>query len=360
MQIGIIGLPNSTKTTIFSALTHENVQTQPFSTGKFETQTAVVDVPDTRVERLAGMFHPRKVTHAQVQYNDIAGLDSGVSRSGGFSGALLNAIAVNDALLHVVRAFRDDGVPHIRGSVDPARDLRDLDAELILSDLGTVERRMERLQRDLKRPGPAAEPARVEQVLLLRLKDALESETPLRDLDLAPADEQRVRGFGFLTLKPVLVVLNVGDDGPLDSPAILPYPHRRSALIALRGGIEREIAQMDTASAEMFLTEYGIREPSLQRMIRLSYQLLGLQSFFTVGEDEVRAWTMPCGGTAVDAAGAIHTDLARGFIRAEVVAYDDLEQAGSLAEARQRGLLRLEGRDYVVKDGDVMEIRFNV
>jgi hypothetical protein len=306
------------------------------------------------------MFRPRKTTRAQVQYNDIAGLDSGVNRSGGLSPALLNAISINDALLHVVRAFRDETIPHMRGSVNPARDLRDLDAELILADLAVVERRLERLQRDLKRPGPTADLVKPEQELLLRLKGALESETPLRDMDLAAADQLRLRGFGFLTLKPVLVVLNVGDDGPLDSPAIVPYPHRHSALIALRGGIEREIAQMDEASAEPFLTEYGIGEPSLQRMIRLSYDLLGVQSFFTVGEDEVRAWTMPRGGTAVDAAGAIHTDLARGFIRAEVIGYEDLVRAGSLTEARQRGLLRLEGRDYVVKDGDVVEIRFNV
>jgi len=360
MQIGIIGLPNSTKTTIFSALTHQNVQTEPFSTGKFETQTAVVDVPDPRVDQLAAMFHPRKVVRAQVQYNDIAGLDAGVNRSGGFSGALLSAIALNDALLHVVRAFRDEAIPHIRGSVDPSRDLRDLDAELILADLGVVERRLERLERDAKSPGPAADLARAEQELLLRLKEALESETPLRDVQLSVTEQQRLRGFGLLTLKPVLVVLNVGDDGPLDSPAILPYPHQHSALIALRGGLEREIAQMDEASADLFLSEYGIAEPSLRLMIRLSYDLLGVQSFFTVGEDEVRAWTMPRGGTAVDAAGTIHTDLARGFIRAEVVAYDDLVQAGSLAEARQRGLLRLEGRDYVVKDGDVVEIRFHV
>jgi len=360
MQIGIIGLPNSTKTTIFSALTRENVQTQPFSTGKFETQTAVVDVPDPRVDRLAAMFRPRKVTRAQVQYNDIAGLDAGVNRSGGFSGALLNAIATNDALLHVVRAFRDDAIPHIRGNVDPARDLRDLDAELILADLGAVERRMERLQRDMKRPGPAADAAKAETELLLRLRETLENETPLRDLDLSEAELQRLRGFAFLTLKPVLVVLNVGDEGSLDAQATVPYSHRRSAVIALRGGIEREIAQMDEASAELFLSEYGISEPSLRRMIRLSYDLLGVQSFFTVGEDEVRAWTMPRGGTALDAAAAIHTDLARGFIRAEVVAYDDLVQAGSMAEARQRGLLRLEGRDYRVRDGDILEIRFNV
>ena len=360
MQIGIIGLPSSTKTTIFGALTHHNVVTRPFSTGQFEAQTAVVQVPDPRVDRLAELFQPRKTTRAQVQYNDIAGLDAGVNRSGGFSPALLNAIAVNDALLHVVRAFEDDAVPHIRGSVNPLRDLRDLDSELLLADLGVVEHRLERLARDAARPGAAGDAARSEVELLTALKTALEAETPLRDLDLSPADLLRLRGFGFLTLKPVLVVLNVGDQGSLDPSTILTYPHRHSAVIALHGGLEREIAQMDDASAALFLSEYGIAEPSLRRLIRLSYDLLGVQSFFTVGPDEVRAWTMPRGGTAVDAAGTIHTDLAHGFIRAEVVGYDDLLAAGSLTEAKNRGLLRLEGRDYVVKDGDVLEIRFNV
>lgn len=360
MQIGIIGLPGSTKTTIFGALTHRDVVTRPFSSGKFETQTAVVEVPDPRVDRLSALFQPRKTTRAQVQYNDIAGLDAGVNRSGGFSPALLNAIAVNDALLHVVRAFEDESVPHIRGSVNPQRDLRDLDSELLLADLAVVEHRIERIAHDASRPGSIGDAARAEMELLNPLKAALEAETPLRDLDLSPADLLRLRGFGFLSLKPVLVVLNVGDQGTLDPATILTYPHRHSALIALRGGLEREIAQMDEASAELFLSEYGIAEPSLRRLIRLSYDLLGVQSFFTVGPDEVRAWTMARGGTAVNAAATIHTDLARGFIRAEVISYDDLVDAGSLAEAKTRGLLRLEGRDYVVKDGDVLEIRFNV
>ena len=360
MQIGIVGLPNSSKTTIFDALTREHVQTEPFSTGKFEIHSAVVEVPDPRVERLTEMFHPRKTTRARVQYNDIAGLDSGAGRSGGIGGALLSAIAVNDALLHVVRAFADDHVPHMRGSIDAARDLRDLDTELILSDLAIVEGRMERMQKDLRRPGPAGEEAKVEYDLLQRFKTALDNETPLRDLDLTPAEEQRVRGFALLTLKPVLVVLNVGDEGPVDAASVLTYSHRRSAVIALRGGLERELAQMDEESADLFLGEYGISEPSLRRMIRLSYELLGLQSFFTVGEDEVRAWTMQRGGTAVDAAGVIHTDLARGFIRAEATHYQDLIAAGSEEQAKARGLLHLQGRDYVVQDGDILNIRFNV
>lgn len=360
MQIGIIGLPNSSKTTIFDALTRSNEETTPFSSGQFEIHSAIVDVPDPRVDRLADMFRPRKVTRAQVQYNDIAGLAPGAGKSGGIAGPLLNAIAASDALLHVVRAFDDDTVPHARGKVDPVRDLRDLDAELILSDLVIVERRMERLEKDARRSGPIGDAARDEVALMDRFKNALESEIPLRDLDITLEQERQVRGFALLTLKPVLVVLNVGDTGPSDPSAILTYPHRFSAVIALRGALEREIAQLDADAAELFLTEYGITEPSLRRMIRQSYDLLGLQSFFTVGEDEVRAWTIRRGDTAVQAAGVIHTDLSRGFIRAEVVSYDDLVAAGSLAEAKLRGTLRLQGRDYVVQDGDVLNIRFNV
>jgi len=360
MQIGIIGLPNSSKTTIFGALTRANVETTPFSSGQFEIHSAIVDVPDPRVDRLADMFHPRKVTRAQVQYNDIAGLAPGAGKSGGMAGPLLNAIAASDALLHVVRAFDDDAIPHARGKVDPVRDLHDLDTELILSDLVIVEHRIERLQKDARRSGPVGDAARDEIALMERLKSALENEVPLRDLDITPEEDLQIRGFALLSLKPVLVVLNVGDTGPSDPSAILAYSHKHSAVIALRGALEREISQLDAEAAEMFLTEYGITEPSLRRMIRQSYELLGLQSFFTVGEDEVRAWTIRRGDTAVQAAGVIHTDLSRGFIRAEVVAYEDLIAVGSLAEARQRGMLRLQGRDYVVQDGDILNIRFNV
>jgi ribosome-binding ATPase YchF (GTP1/OBG family) len=196
--------------------------------------------------------------------------------------------------------------------------------------------------------------------LLTRLKQMLEQEIPIRDVDLTPEEEKRLRGYRFLTAKPVLVVLNVGDGGSDDPAAYLTYPHRRSAVICLHGGLEMEIAQLPSEERALFLAEYGIPEAGLSRMIRLSYDLLGLSSFFTVGEDEVRAWTVPHGASAVEAAGAIHTDLARGFIRAEVIGCDDLIAAGSLAEARKRGWLRLEGRDYAVQDGDVLTIRFNV
>jgi len=360
MQIGIIGLPNSTKTTIFNALTRGQAEMTPVPASTAEVHTATVDVPDPRVPVLSAMFRPRKTVYAQVQYNDIAGLAPGAGRQGGIPGVLLNAINQNDALLHVVRAFEDDTIPHAEGSVNPQRDLEALDTELLLSDLMIVESRLERMQKDLQSPQPARrEAAMQEQKLLLRLKEALEAGMPLRDLELTPEEEKSLRGFAFLTLKPVLVVLNIGDEGE-GVAAGLSYPHRRAAVLELRGRLEMEIAQMEGEEAATFLREYGISEPTLNRLIRASYELLGLQSFFTVGEDEVRAWTVPQGATAVEAAGAIHSDLARGFIRAEVVAYDDLIACGSLAAAKERGLVRLQGKDYVVKDGDILNIRFNV
>lgn len=359
MQIGIIGLPNSSKSTIFNALTRGEVATSAVPAAAAEIHTATVNVPDSRVQVLSDLFRPRKTVYAQVQYNDIAGLAPGVGRQGGIPGPLLSAIGRNDALLHVVRAFADDTVPH-DGPVNPQRDLEALDTELLLSDLMIIEARLARMQKDLQSNQAARrEAAAAEERLLRRLKEALEEGTPLRDLDLAPEEEKALRGFAFLTLKPVLVVLNIGDDGEtVRTP--LAYEHRKTEVLELRGRLEMEIAQMEGEEATTFLQEFGISEPTLNRMIRSCYRLLGLQSFFTVGEDEVRAWTVRQGATAVEAAGAIHSDLARGFIRAEVVSYDDLIAAGSLAAAKERGVLRLQGKDYVVKDGDILNIRFNV
>jgi GTP-binding protein YchF len=358
MQIGLVGLPNSTKTTIFNALTKSHAETTSYSTGQVEVQTAVVRVPDPRVDTLSEMFHPAKTTYAQVQYNDIAGLRAGIGQEGGLEGQLLNAIGANDALLHVVRAFADERVLHPAGSVDPERDLAALEFEFLFADLAVVERRMERLARDLNRGAKGAD--RHEFDLMMRLKENLEQEIPIRDVPLSPEERREIRGYQFLTAKPVLVVLNVGDEGSEDPAVHIRYAHRASRAICLRGALEMEISQLDEEEAAEFLTEYGIAEPGLNRMIRLSYDLLGQHSFFTVGEDEVRAWTIPQGATASQAAGVIHSDLERGFIRAEVVGYNDLVSAGSLAEARKRGKLRLEGRDYVVRDGDVMNILFNV
>jgi len=362
MQIAIIGLPNSTKTTIFNALTRGNRETSAFSTGQFEVHTAIVDVPDPRIDRLSAMFKPRKTTYAKVTYADIAGLAKGVSE-GGLSGPLLNTISQSDALLHVVRAFEDPEVPHIEGSVNPRRDIEIIDTELLLSDLIIVERRIERLEAQLKKGGDKQAKAANEAELALmgRLKAELEAERPLRDLDLTPAELKSLRNYGLLTLKPLLIVLNVGDqnaDCKLDN--LEDYQHRQTSIACLQGRLEMELAQLPPEEVGEFLAEYNLNELGLNRVIRLSYDLLGIHSFFTVGEDEVRAWTIPVGAPAVEAAGVIHTDLARGFIRAEVIAYDDLVAAGGLPAARQRGLLRLEGKEYVVQNGDVLNIRFNV
>jgi ribosome-binding ATPase len=362
MHIAIIGLPNSTKTTIFNALTRGNLETNAFSSGQFDVHTAVVDVPDERVDRLSAMFKPRKTTYAKVTYADIAGLAKGVGE-GGLSGPLLNTISQSDALLHVVRAFEDPDVPHTEGSVDPCRDLAIIDGELLLSDLIIVERRIERLQAQLKKGGDKLAKAKdeTELVLFFRLHETLDAGTPLRDMDLDPAEMKMLRNYGLLTLKPILVVLNVGDtpaDAAIESPC--DYRHRHTTVAALQGRLEMELAQMPPEEATEFLAGYGISEPGLNRIIRMSYTLLGLHSFFTVGEDEVRAWTIPVGAPAVEAAGVIHTDLARGFIRAEVIAYDALISAGNMVAAKQKGLLRLEGKEYVVQNGDILNIRFNV
>jgi GTP-binding protein YchF len=362
MQIGIVGLPNSTKTTVFNALTRSQATTTAYSTGQIETNVAIVEVPDPRIDRLSEMFRPQRTTYARIQYTDIAGLRAGIGQEGSLEGPLLNAIAQNDALLHVVRAFEDEQVPHPTGTVDPMGDLATLDFEFTFSDLSIIERRMERLARDMAKGKRDAQHQanREEFDLMMRLKENLEQEIPVRDVPLTPEEGKRIRGYQFLTAKPVLVVLNVGDEGSDDPADYGRYAHRQSPTICLRGALEMEIAQLEPEEAEAFLEEYGIAEPGLNRLIRLSYDMLGLHSFFTVGKDEVRAWTIPQGADAVEAAGAIHSDLARGFIRAEVVSYENLVAAGSLSEARKMGRLRLEGRDYIVHDGDVMNILFNV
>lgn len=362
MHIAIIGLPNSTKTTVFNALTRGDLETAAFSSGQFEVHSATVDVPDDRVDRLSTMFKPRKTIYAKVTYADIAGLAKGVSE-GGLSGLLLNTLSQSDALLHVVRAFEDPDVPHSEGNIDPCRDVSILDGELLLSDLIIVERRIERLQAQLKKGGDKLVKAanEAELALFMRLHETLDYGAPLRDMELTPDEHKMLRNYGLLTLKPLLIVLNVGDD-PADAAieALCGYRHRYTTVATLQGRLEMELAQMPPDEAAEFLAGYGISEPGLNRVIRMSYTLLGLHSFFTVGEDEVRAWTIPVGANAVDAAGTIHSDLARGFIRAEVIAYDALLSAGSLAAARQKGLLRLEGKEYVVQNGDILNIRFNV
>lgn len=360
MRLGIIGLPNSGKTTIFNALTGANLPTEPFSSGQLEVHTAVVNVPDERVDRLSAIFKPRKTTYATVTYTDIGGLDKGIGQ-GGLSGPMRNELQQVDAFVHVVRAFEDEAVPHPQGTIDPIRDLETIDSEFLLVDLISVENRLARLEEERKKGKVESKQQNIaETALLERLHAQLEAEQPLRDLDLTPDEYKSLRGYGFLTLKPALVVFNTGDDGS-DPAAGLDYAHRQTQVITLRGKLEAEIAQLDDPDdVALFLEEYAIDRPSRERVIHLSYELLGIHSFFTYGDDEVRAWSLRKGGTAVEAAGAIHTDLARGFIRAEVMAYDDFIAAGSVNEVKARGKMRLEGKDYVVQDGDMIIIRFNI
>lgn len=356
MRLGIIGLPQSGKTTLFNALTRGSVPTGAGS-GKLEVHTAVVDVPDPRVDVLSKMFNPKKTIYTKVTYADIAGLDGSAGKSG-ISGTLLNQLTQMDGFIHVVRCFESDEVAHPSGSVDPARDIAAMDSELILNDLIAVERKLERLTEERKKGG-GRDKAIIEreQELFDRFHAMLVEEKPLRDMEITHEEDRMLSGYGFVSRKPILIVLNLSEG---QKEPVIQYSHQHSQLVSLQGKLEMDIAQLPPEEMQVFLQEYGIEEPSLNRMIRLSYDLLGLQSFFTVGPDECRAWTVRRGASAPEAAGEIHTDLQKGFIRAEVVAYNDLVTLGSKNEAKLKGKLRLEGKDYIVQDGDILEIRFNL
>ncbi len=349
MKLGIIGFPQSGKTTIFNALTRGNAPTTA-SAGRIEIHTAVVDVPDPRVDTLSAMFKPRKTIYAKVTYADIAGLDSGAAKSG-FAGPLLNQLAQMEGLIHIVRCFTDDNVPLPSGSIDPGRDIVSMDGELLLNDLIAVERKLERLVEERKKGGTDKVLNERQMVLFTRLHEILLAEKPLRGVEISAEEEKFLSGFGLLTRKPILVLLNLGEE------QVVPEVQTGAPVVALQGKLEMEIAQLPSDDAVAFMSEYGITELSLNRMISISYDLLDQQSFFTVGEDEVRAWTTRRHATAVEAAGEIHTDLAHGFVRAEVVAYQDLVDLGGMTEAKARGKLRLEGKEYIVKDGDIVHIR---
>jgi GTP-binding protein YchF len=349
MKLGIIGFPQSGKTTIFNAVTRGNAPTTA-SAGRIEIHTAVVDVPDPRVDKLSAMFKPRKTIYAKVTYGDIAGLDSGAAKNG-FAGPLLNQLTQMEGLIHVVRCFADDAVPLPYGSVDSARDIASMNGELLLNDLIAVERKLERLIEERKKGGTDKVLNERQTALFTRLHEVLLAEKPLRGMDISAEEEKFLSGFGLLTRKPMLVLLNLGEG------QAAPEVQTEAAVIALQGKLEMEIAQLPPDDAVVFMSEYGITELSLNRMISVSYDLLDQQSFFTVGEDEVRAWTTRRHATAVEAAGEIHTDLAHGFVRAEVVAYQDLMELGGMTEAKAKGKLRLEGKEYIVKDGDIVHIR---
>ncbi len=358
MKIGIIGLPQVGKTSLFKILTKAQLSERAYANPR-EAHVGVARVPDSRLDKLAALYNPRKLVHASVEYVDVAAIGQEALKESAYLGNLRTM----DALAHVVRAFADPSIPHT-GEIDPKRDIRNVDFDLMVSDLGQIEKRLERLERDLKKMKTAE--MEKEFRLLKRAQIHLESEHPLRDMPLTAEDKKRIRGFMFLSEKPILYVLNI-DESANVAPQLEAAPenykvgevtsHANTGVTAICGKVEAELAEMSDQDAAEFLSSYGLTESGLVRLIRKSYELLGLISFFTVGEDECRAWTVPRNTRAVEAAGAIHSDLEKHFIRAEVIRWDALLDAGSEAGARARGTLRLEGKDYIVQDGDVVHIR---
>ena len=355
LRAGLVGLPSSGKTTLFQLLT--SAREAPRTQGKSEANVGVSRVPDERLDRLTALFQPKKRVPATVEFADMAA-------GRGETKALLDVAAYRnaDALLHVVRAFRDPAVPHPHSTVDPLRDLRTIEDELVLADLGVAERRLERLEKDLKKSASAE--LKREQALLLRGRAQLEGGAALRTLGLPAEDAKLLRGFQFLSAKPLLAVINLDDADVGEADAIGRSDTYREFLDAARipaigvcAKIELEIAQLEPADAAAFLADLGLQQSGLDRVIRAAYDMLGYMSFFTVGEDECRAWSIPRRTPAQEAAGAIHSDIQRGFIRAEVVACDALLARGSLAACRDHGELRLEGKEYLVADGDVINFR---
>ena len=355
MKTAIIGLPMVGKTSLFTILTGVHQETRIGSTA---ARTGVARVPDTRLDELARLFEPKKVTHATVEYVDMPSVSKESLRDPSYVASL----RVVDAFAHVLRLFADETVPHEKGSVDPLRDLEDVETELILSDLVVIEKRLERLDKDRKKiKNPELDR---EFDLLTRCKAVLEENRPLRQMEIDADDEKRVRGFQFLSQKPILYVLNLGESdagrlhereqeymaGPLAG-------RRHTGATAVCGKIEAELSELPPAEQKDYLASYGLQESGLERLISATYSLLGLMSFLTGGEDEVRAWTVPMNSHAVRAAGAIHSDFEKKFIRAEVVNWKSLVDHGGYAGVREKGLLRLEGKEYIVKDGDVLVIR---
>jgi ribosome-binding ATPase len=352
MQTGIIGLPQVGKTTLFRILTKANVEAK----GGQGTHVGVAKVPEPRLVELAKLYNPKKITYATVQYVDLPGVQKERMRE------CLATLRDVDAIAHVIRVFDDPSVPHSEGSIDPLRDATNLDLELILSDHDQISKRLERVDKDLKKKKePLLE---LEKSVLEKCKAHLEAEKPLRELELTAEERKPIGGFLFLSARPMLYVLNLGDDEAADLDKAV-EKHKLSALqgrpntavVAVCGRLEAELAEMEEKEAAELLASYGLKEPGLNRLIRATYDLVGLYAFFTAGEPEVRAWTIRKGSTAVKAAGEIHSDIEKGFIRAEVVRCEDLLAAGGIAAAKEKAQVRLEGKEYIVQEGDVILFR---
>ncbi|MDD5126503.1 MAG: redox-regulated ATPase YchF [Dehalococcoidales bacterium] len=365
IEIGIIGLPLSGKTTVFNTLTSGKADTTsraPEAKGHIGT----AKVPDPRIQVLSNLFKSAKQVPVEIGYIDIGASLKSPAKEKGIAGELLNQLSKTDALINVVRAFNEESVPHPAGSIDVKRDIAAMNLELAFSDIAIIERRLERIESSMKGAKPAdRQSALREKEILLKIKAELEKEIPIREMGLEAAELKSLANYQFLTAKPLLIVVNISEDQlpqavTLEAELNRSYARPRCGVITLCGRLEMELAQLDESAREAFRADFGIKESALERTIKLSYELLGLITFLTTGPDETRAWTVPSGTPAPRAAGKIHSDLERGFIRAEVIGYDDLVRCGGIAEARKKGLLRLEGKEYIIKEGDVVTFLFNV
>ncbi len=361
MKIAITGLANSGKTTLFNALTGQNLETTIYATVAAEPHLGVVKVPDARIEKLSAIYKPKKTTYATVEYVDYIGLTKGDVEQ---NRKVFDLVKDADAIVHVIRGFEDEAVVHPLGGVDPKRDAETIELEMIFGDLELVDKRLERMEQGAKR---GKKPDEAEKKLLQKCKGFLEAEKALRDAEFSEEERKAMSHLQFMSIKPEVVVVNVGEkDANSDKTAATVsalqsfFGGKRVRVLSLCGKIEMEIAQLQPEEAAAFLEDLAIKEPALNKLIHVSYDLLGLISFLTSGEDEVRAWTIMKGMNAQQAAGKIHSDIERGFIRAEVVSYDDFISCGSMPAARDKGLLRLEGKTYEVRDGDIINFRFNV
>jgi len=366
VDIGIIGLAKSGKTAIFNALTKGKADTGGYKSEGLTPHLGIAKVPEPRLEMLGDMLHPKRLIPAEVRYTDIGASVKSLVTDKGIGGELLNRLSNADTLINVVRAFTDESVPHPEGSLDVERDITTMDLELTFSDLAIIERRQERIETSLKGAKAPERPGLLrEQETLNRIKAELEKDVPIRELKLTAEETRAIANYQFLTAKPLLTVVNIGEEQlpeatSLETELNSRLSREKCPIITLCGKLEMELAQLDNSAAEEFRADFGIKESGLDRVIKLSYELLGLISFFSIASGEVKAWSIRNGTSALKAAGKIHSDMERGFIRAEVIGYHDLEKCSSLSEARKKGLLRLEGKDYIVHDGDVITFLFNV